>query len=150
MRRMFACFICLVFFAAACKKAEVTVDQQSSGRIESTPYQLKPVTRNVGEMIGGYYQALPAHYEQWGLKYPLLVFFHGAGQYGNGINDLPILLNEGVTQLLDEKKFPPNFSLGKENLSFIILAPQFKNFPQPASIKQFLDYAFETYRIDSS
>jgi len=150
MRKLCTTFIFFLFFAAACKKSEISINEQPEERIEKTPYKLQPVKRNVGDMVGGYYQALPEHYEQWGLKYPLLVFFHGAGQYGNGANDLPILLNEGITQMLDEKTFPPNFSLGKDNFSFIILSPQFKDFPQATSIKQFLDYAFKTYKIDSS
>jgi predicted peptidase len=150
LRRLYITFCFLTFFETACKKSEIIIHEQAEDRIEKTAYQLEPVRKGIGEMIGGYYQALPAHYGQWGLKYPLLIFFHGAGQFGNGANDLPILLNEGVTQLLDEKTFPPNFTLGKENFSFVILAPQFKNFPQPASIKQFLDYAFQAYKIDSS
>jgi hypothetical protein len=53
---------------------------------------LKPVTVAVNSGVGGYYLALPSNYNQTTQKYPLLVFIPGAGQFGDGAFDLPLLL----------------------------------------------------------
>jgi predicted peptidase len=118
--------------------------------IETEPAVQKPVTVKVIDAIGGYYQALPVHYNETTKSYPLLLFIPGAGQLGNGGVDLPYVLNDGVAQLLDEKKFPPNFSVNGKNFSMIVLSPQFNYYPSNYDIAVFINYARKNYRIDST
>ena len=67
---------------------------------------------------------------------------------GNGANDLPLLLRDGIPQLLDEKKFPPVIKVNDTEFALIVLSPQFSRQPAVEEIKSFIDYAIEHYRID--
>lgn len=117
---------------------------------ETAPAIQKPNTVQINEAVGGYYSAVPAHYNETTKAYPLLVFIPGAGQYGNGALDLPYVLNDGVAQLLDEKKFPPAFTVKGKTFSMIVLSPQFSRYPTDEEINSFINYALKTYRVDRS
>jgi predicted peptidase len=114
------------------------------------PHLLIPVSFPVNSTIGGFYAGVPYNYNENEKRYPLLIFLHGGGQYGNGKNDLPLLLNDGIPQLLDEKKFPAVFKVNSKEYTFIILSPQFSRHPAIEEIKEFIDYALMHYRVDSS
>ena len=133
-----------------CKKDKDEQATPSTEFIETDPPVFRPVIQKVHELIGGFYQALPARYNESDKRYPLLLFIHGGGQFGNGSYDLPLLLNEGIPQLLDEKKFPADFLVNGAHYSFIVLAPQFTRVPDNNVIASFLDHAMKTYRIDSN
>lgn len=117
---------------------------------ESVPPTLSAVTVNINDAVKGYYKALPSKYATSEKNYPLLIFLHGGGGFGNGQIDLPLLLNEGIPLLLDEKIFPPEFVVNDEHFSFIHLAPQFSREPTPAEVMSFIRYAIENFRIDTS
>lgn len=152
MRKLLLCpGIALLFFLVftGCSKDnndEVITDEF----IETEPPVFKPIQQKVNDLIGGYYQALPARYNESGKKYPLLIFLHGGGQFGNGSYDLPLLLNEGIPQLLDEKIFPADFLVNGSHYSFIVLAPQFSKVPDNTVIASFVEHAVRSFRIDSS
>jgi predicted peptidase len=80
----------------------------------------------------------------------LLIFIPGGGQYGNGASDLPLLLNDGVAKLINNKSFPAAFSVDGQVFSFIVLTPQLKSLPSVADIQAFLVYAKSKYRVDAS
>lgn len=138
---------CLFF---ACNKDKNADEVKPAEPIETAPPVFKPVTLKVNDVVGGFYQALPAMYNESKKNYPLLLFIHGGGQFGNGSYDLPLLLNEGIPQLLDEKKFPPDFLVNGTHHSFIVLTPQFTKVPDNTIIASFLDFAKKNYRIDTS
>ncbi|HYF29713.1 MAG TPA: dienelactone hydrolase family protein [Chitinophagaceae bacterium] len=152
MRKLLLCLSMAIVFCivtAGCRK-----DDNDNGVMpevyETDPPVFKPVTQKVNDLVGGYYRALPARYSESSRPYPLLLFLHGGGQFGNGSYDLPLLLNEGIPQLLDEKKFPADFVVDGSHYSFIVLAPQFTRVPDDNAIASFLDHAAKTYRIDST
>ncbi|HEY4209745.1 MAG TPA: prolyl oligopeptidase family serine peptidase [Puia sp.] len=120
--------------------------------IETEPPTLLGVTDSVNEDIGGYYVALPSHYKQDSLKkYPLLVFIPGNGVWGNGSTDLPLMLKESLPLLLKNKTFPPSFAVDGKHYSFIVFAPQLKNYPDYIDeITSAVAYAKAKYRIDAS
>jgi len=144
-----------IIILSACKKEKtiepvketIPVDTEF---IETVPPVLKPNTIAISTTIGGYYSGLPYTYNDNSKRYPLLIALHGGGQYGNGAMDLPLLLNDGIPQLLDEKKFPPNFKVNGKNFSFIILAPQYSWYPAVEEIKSFIDYAVKNFRVDTT
>ncbi len=123
IKRFTAIFL-VGFLLIACKKDAKRIVAPND-IIETQPAIQKPVTVRIIDAIGGYYEALPVHYNETTKLYPLLVFIHGAGQYGNGSLDLPFVLNDGVAQLLDEKKLPPNFKVNGKNFYMIVLSHQF-------------------------
>jgi predicted peptidase len=111
---------------------------------------LKPVTVAVNSGVGGYYLALPSNYNQTTQKYPLLVFIPGAGQFGDGAFDLPLLLKNGPAQLVDEKRFPGTFTVNGRTHSFIIFTPQTKGYPAVSTIADCIEYAKRTFRVDTT
>jgi len=147
----------IIIFSGACRKDAVVqpiiqppVITDINVKAETVPPDLKATTLSLNTNIGGFYSALPVNYNKTTKSYPLIVSIHGGGQYGNGALDLPLLLNDGIPQLLDEKTFPPNFTVKGINYSFIIIAPQLKQFPVAQEIKDVIDYARKNYRVDSS
>jgi predicted peptidase len=141
----------LILFCAACRKDKPVIEQPKKAEFfETEPPVLTPVKEIINSTIGGFYSAVPVHYNDNSKKYPLLISIHGGGQFGNGAIDLPFLLNDGVPELLSEKRFPPNFRVDSQNFSFIVLAPQCSRYPATSEIWSFIDYAFQHYRIDSS
>lgn len=144
-------YLTVPVFFHACKKDDTGILQQS--QVDSTATitsVLTPVTFAINNKIGGYYVALPSNYDQTEERYPLLLFIHGAGQFGNGSFDLPLLLNDGPAQLVDEKIFPGTFHVGNKNYSLIVLTPQTKTFPSTTDVMDCIKFAQTRYRIDSS
>jgi len=133
----------------ACKK-QLPADPSSDAYVESQPPVLIPVTKSINADIGGYYVALPAHYQESSKKYPLLLFIHGGAQFGNGNSDLPLVLIDAIPELLDEKFFPANFAVDGKNYSFIVMAPQFIRYPYNNEVISAVTYAEANYRIDTT
>jgi len=147
--RRFAAVFFLGIILFACKK-DAKRNIAPNDIIETEPAIQKPVTVNIIDAIGGYYEALPVHYQETTKLYPLLIFIPGAGQYGNGALELPFVLNDGVAQILNEKKFPPNFRVKGKNFSMIVLSPQFSYYPSDFDVATFINYALSKYRVDRS
>ncbi|MEO5682633.1 MAG: hypothetical protein ABIQ88_08325 [Chitinophagaceae bacterium] len=148
--------LAIIFLLGACKKDAVIqpviqppVIIDFNAKTETDPPLLKATILSINANVGGFYSALPVNYGKTTKSYPLLISVHGGGQYGNGALDLPLLLNDGIPQLLDEKIFPPSFSNKGINYSFIVIAPQLKQFPVAQDIKDVIDYAKKNYRVDS-
>ena len=131
----------IAFTAVSCKKA-VNVNEV----IETQPHILTAHHVQVNGSIAGYYSALPVHYAVTTKRYPLLLLLHGSGQAGNGGTELSQVLTEGISSLLREKVFPPQFTVNGVHYSFLILMPQFNEVPKPASVLSFLNYATEHSR----
>jgi predicted peptidase len=148
MRRLLCLFlysICLM----GCQKYLEAPEKKNQGN-DTKPAILIPHTVSINNVVKGFYSAVPANYDENSKLYPTLIFIHGAGQYGNGSYDLPLLLNEAVPQLLDEKKFPPLFHVNGEEFSMLVLVPQFTVQPATYEVIEFIQYAIENYRIDTN
>lgn len=118
--------------------------------IETEPAILSAFSQNISTHIKGYYEALPAKYNETTIRYPLIVFFHGGGQYGNGSTDLSKVLNEGIPKLISEGTFPPSFRVNNRSYSFIVISPQFTRLPWNSDIEALINYTLSKYRIDTS
>ena len=147
----------MLLLLAACKKNDVVQPNPAPAPVvdinlaaETSPAVLKATIASMNANTTGFYSALPGNYSKTTKSYPLLISIHGGGQYGASAIDLPLLLNDGIPQLLDEKIFPPNFSISGTNYSFIVMAPQLKQFPVAQDIKDVIDYAKKNFRVDSS
>ncbi|MEO6316943.1 MAG: PHB depolymerase family esterase [Chitinophagaceae bacterium] len=133
-----------------CKKDTVHSGALADNQPETAPAVQTAVSYNVSPRIGGFYKAMPARYDSTTKKYPLLVFLHGVGETGNGAADLPRVLRNAVPKLLDKHSFPAQFTVKGESFSFIVINPQFKEWPTPADVNAMIDYAVANYRVDES
>ncbi len=97
----------------------------------------------------GYWEFLP---EGYGIdaneKYPVVIFFHGLGEGGNGDSDLHEVLIHGPPKIinanLSDNVFVDN--------NAIMLAPQVTNntWWNDGHIRPFLDYVIEKYQVDEN
>jgi predicted peptidase len=143
--------VAVLFLFSNCKKEsgqDGRVD--SNGIPETIPANQSAVSQEVTPNLGGFYKSLPARYDSTTKKYPLLVFIHGVGELGNGGSDLSKVLYNGVPKLLTNRTFPPQFTVNNESFSFVVLTPQFKQWPKPSDINELINYAVSNYRIDES
>ena len=151
--RILSAFLVLACLFVSCKKDSGSTNSASDANNnvpETKPAVQIAVNTDVTANIGGFYQALPARYDSTTKKYPLLVFLHGVGELGNGVSDLSKVLVNAVPKLLNAKTFPPQFTVGGKNFSFIVLNPQFKAWPQPTDVNAMIDYAVKHYRVDTT
>lgn len=119
--------------------------------IETEPARMIPVNTSFNAMTKGYYLAQPVRYNTSNKRYPLIVWIHGAGQFGNGSNeDLKRVLIEGIPEMFAEKKIAPNYKVGNENFSFMLAAPQFTSYPTFEYVQSFVDSIKKRYRIDTT
>lgn len=117
--------------------------------LETEPPVLTPVTFDISTKIKGFYKSLPARYNEGTEKYPVIIYFHGGGQYGNGSTDLPLVLQEGIPKLIAEKKFPPSFSVDSEKFSFIVIAPQFTERVFNDEVEKLVKFVKDSFRVDT-
>ncbi|HEX5026054.1 MAG TPA: hypothetical protein VFV68_12320, partial [Agriterribacter sp.] len=52
--------------------------------------------------------------------------------------------------LLKNKTFPPNFTVGGQNFSYIVISPQFKTWPNAGNVNALITYIVSKLRIDKS
>jgi predicted peptidase len=112
-------------------------------------YTQQPKNVSTADNVNGFYEALPPGYDTATKKFPLLIFLHGGGERGTGQAALPLVLKHAVPKLIHEKKFPESFTVNDQKFSFIVISPQFKDWPEPDDVKSVIDYAFNNYKVDS-
>jgi poly(3-hydroxybutyrate) depolymerase len=92
----------------------------------------------------GYWEYLPPHYGN-GAKFPLLVFLHGKGEWGNGsLESLQPMLYYGIPKLLTQDAWP-------EDRTFVVLSPQHEDREcmTEADIASFTAFALEHYDVNA-
>jgi predicted peptidase len=144
--------LCAAIILNSCKKeaAPVPAANHLNNTGETKPAIQTAVDADITENVGGFYKALPASYDLSTRRYPLLVFLHGANEVGNGRSDLSKLLGNALPKLLYQKNFPAAFTINGTAFSFIVISPQFRQWPQSADINAIIDYAIKNFRVDSS
>jgi predicted peptidase len=117
---------------------------------ETASPSFNPVQTAVGNNIAAYYVGLPALYDSTTKNYPLLVFLHGIGELVNEKKGLGAVANVGVSKLLNQHNFPASFAVKGQAFSFIVVSPQFKEWPKTSDVNALIDFMVEKYRIDAS
>lgn len=102
------------------------------------------------EHSNGFYEYLPEGYSSGNQKYPLLIFFHGAGERGNGTTQLNEVLRNGPPKLINEGSFPKSFTINQQTFRFIVIAPQMWDAAQVWDTDNIINYCIEHYRVDTS
>jgi poly(3-hydroxybutyrate) depolymerase len=117
-----------------------------SGGAPSGPSSSRHVARPVGSVTGttsGFWEYLPPHYGN-GERYPLLVFWHGIGENGDGsLVALQKVPANGPPRLVKEDRWP-------EDRRFIVLSPQHPgtDCPSAKEIHDFIQFAITHYDVD--
>jgi predicted peptidase len=101
----------------------------------------KTTERQLGSTTApyGFVEYLPQGYDENGPEFPLMIMLHGLGEIGNGTTDLSKVRWNG-----------PNAEIDYRGASFpmVILSPQSPGWWDGGTLKTFLDYALQTYRVD--
>lgn len=103
---------------------------------------------SISPKCNGFYEYLPQGYGSGNKLYPLIVFIHGLGELGNGGTDLPKVLVNGPPKLINNGSFPASFTVNSQQFSFIVISPQFIDWPGPLDAQAVIDYAVQHYRVD--
>lgn len=111
-----------------------------------------PISIRLSENIGGYYESLPVDYNSNpGKKYPMILFFHGKGEKGNGsLSQLPRVAAHGPAELIKKGLFPSYFTVNGQTFSFIVISPQINadETINKSEIGAMIDYMMNKYRVD--
>ncbi len=99
-----------------------------------------------------YYEYLPQGYSSTGSqKYPLMIFVHGSGEMGDGSpSQLQRVLKHGPPKLINQDVFPNSFTVNGQTFKFVIISPQFTDWPGDTEIDDVIDYAIQHYNVDTS
>ncbi len=114
----------------------------------NAPNSSRLVARPLGSMPGatsGFWEYLPRGYGN-GERYPLLVFWHGLGENGDGtLESLQKVKNHGPPRLQNEDRW-------SEDRPFIVLSPQHpgSDCPSSSEIHDFIRFAIVHYDVDLS
>ena len=106
--------------------------------IQSQGVQIEVQQQNTNAPYG-FIEYLPESYQEGEDDYPFVVFLHGLGETGNGNSDLSKLKIHGPHKLIEN---------GTE-FDAIILSPQSVSWWDIAKIDEFVEWAFDNYRIDA-
>ena len=117
---------------------------------ETSAPSFKAVELPVGGNVAGYYLGLPSRYDSTSKNYPLLVSLHGIGELTTAGKKLNDIANLGTTRFLNQQTFPPSFNVNGKSFSFIVVSPQFKEWPKSADVNTLVEYMVEKYRVDAS
>lgn len=100
----------------------------------------------------GYYEALPADYTTSGKPHPLIIFLHGRGELAgaSATSVTSSVTNTALPKYIKDGKFPASFTVNGQTHSFIVISPQFKNWPGSGEVFQLLKYLKTYYRIDTN
>lgn len=109
------------------------------------------------DMIKGYLEALPESYNvNTGKRFPLMIFFHGLNETGDGSAEkLCLLVNQwwwAPPSLIELNRFP-HWTTDKngEPTQFILISAQLVYFGDPsAAINPLINYLQQRYRVDAS
>lgn len=122
----------------------------------------------INDMINGYIEVLPVGYNDPAnadKKYPLLIYFEGQSEFGDGGESEILLLyghNDGaLADIIADGDFLNSYTAGGvpgETFNFIVIIPQVraqaKHRPQheemanPQEVDDVINYAFQKYRVD--
>lgn len=111
-----------------------------------------PKTMTISTNCYGYYEYLPANYASSTSGFPLIIYSGGAGSFGNGTStQLPKLLTEGIPYYIKNGQFPASFTVNNQTSSFIVISPQFVNWPKPDDVEKVINFVInQGYKVDQS
>ena len=140
------CFLLATLGLTGCGGSSETAAPSAQGDPSSGPavagQQLKrSLAAPLDGNIGGYLEYLPGDCLSSGHSYPLMIFCHGSGERGDGSEAaLDAVARNGVPKLIQNGTFPAGFTATGGTFAFIVISPQFMNWPTPGNIVALLDH----------
>ncbi|HEX2606960.1 MAG TPA: T9SS type A sorting domain-containing protein [Flavisolibacter sp.] len=118
--------------------------QQADAQVQTARYT--SITSNTK----AFYEYLPQGYSATSTsKYPMILFLHGMGELGDGSpTNLPKVLRNGPPKLINNGTFPTSFTVNGQTFKFIVISPQFVDWPTSADIDAVITYAINNYNVD--
>jgi predicted esterase len=113
----------------------------SDAGLSSTRHTMRPIGSH--DAGNGYWEYLPPGYGD-GTDRPLLVFWHGIDENGDGgLADLPKVARNGPPRLINQNQWP-------NARPFVVLSPQHRGTgcPSASEIRNFITYAARQYDVD--
>jgi len=88
-------------------------------------YQTPRVFDGTDPNVKGYLEYLPDDFATNPTKqYPIMVFFHGIGEEGNGTTQIQAVATNGPPKIIAAGQWPSSFQVGNQNFKFIVISPQ--------------------------
>lgn len=92
----------------------------------------------------GHYVYLPSTYDvDTTRRWPVIIFFPGTGEFGNGTTELDKLLLRGLPKVVSRGDLPES-----ARQQFIVIAAQVKGYPSVSELDAFFAWVDAQYRID--
>lgn len=80
-----------------------------------------------------------------------MIFIHGSGEFGDGSpSQLKKVLKHGPPKLIKQKKFPNSFTVNGQTFKYIVISPQFENWPGDIDVDDVINYAIQHYNVDTT
>jgi len=145
------------FFRSALSFFLVLILSNAIGQCPTSMVQTKH-TVNIDPYFKGYLEYLPPDYNTTNL-HPLIIYFHGAGEVGDGTpNSLCNLLTPTnnfdipFPERIEQPGFSPNVTFGGQNYSYVIMSPQYlkydfpgNQYPRAQEVEDVINYAIGLY-----
>jgi predicted esterase len=113
-------------------------DSTEPASVRLVPYPLGSTTASQG-----FYAYTPPGYPS-DVQWPLIIALHGGGENGpgDGSDALPLLLNNGISQLMHEDHWP-------NDRPFVVLMPQHDGAGRPSAdeVHSFISWALDNYPV---
>jgi hypothetical protein len=125
---------------------------------QPNPTQTLKPNVNINADCNGYLEYLPQGYDPNGSTlFPLLVYFPGISQSGNGNTDLTSLLDINPPKYIaqDINNHLSSFTVNGQTFRFIMITPQWiqpitTRYPTVDEMNDIINYAIEKYKVDKS
>jgi hypothetical protein len=136
----------VVFFHSLIKISVLLLLFVSSTLLAQTITPVPPTTGHLG-----YLEYLPPSYSSTTEKYPCIIFLHGAGEIGNGLEpDIWKVATHGTFKEIKVNKHSMCFTVNGKQECFIVIGPQVKSTVgiSEAEFLNIYNHIMNTYRID--
>lgn len=139
------CTACLVMVCLLWNQPGIAQDQVQLPT--HTPQSIR-----INSNIGGFYEYLPQGYSAAASQlYPLIVYLHGDGDRGLGTQaDLAKLLTKALPKYIDDGLFPVSYTVNGQTFRFLVISPQYDQWPSPVDIGDVITYAKNHYKVDTN
>lgn len=112
------------------------------------PGRMTPVRLDSNSSGFGFYEYVPKDYST-DRKWPLVLYFHGTGEKGNGTTGLNVLLKTGVPALF--KNDTDQITTNDVHKPFLMIAPQdTAGWPSADRIWKLVEFAKTRYAVDTN